>query len=282
MQHLTHLRDLAPRYAGFIVDLWGVVHDGVRPYPGAVDCLQALRDAGKPVVLLSNAPRRAEAAQASMRSMGIMDDLYTDMLTSGEAVHRALRDRVDPWFAGLGTSIFHLGPPRDRNVFAGLDLQAVTHPRDADFVLNTGPDDEADPTDLDAFEGVLRDCAQAELPMICANPDLDVIRGGVRVLCAGALALRYQQLGGEVRSLGKPDPVIYRPVVTRLGIGRAEILAIGDSLRTDIAGATAAGIDACWILGGIHADEAADPPAAERLAQAAGLRPVATLPALIW
>jgi HAD superfamily hydrolase (TIGR01459 family) len=282
MQHLTHLHDLATRYAGFIIDLWGVVHDGVRPYPGAVDCLQALRDAGKPMVLLSNAPRRAEAAQASMRSMGIADDLYTDVLTSGEAVHLALRDRIDPWFAALGRRIFHLGPPRDRNVFAGLDLQPVAHPRDADFVLNTGPDDEADPTDLAAFEGVLRDCAQARLPMICANPDLDVIRGGVRVLCAGALALRYQQLGGDVRSLGKPDPVIYQPVVARLGLARADILAIGDSLRTDIAGATAAAIDACWILGGIHADEAADPESAERLAQAAGLRPVATLPALIW
>jgi HAD superfamily hydrolase (TIGR01459 family) len=282
MQHLTHLRDVAPRYGGFIIDLWGVVHDGVRPYPGAVACLQALRDAGKPLVLLSNAPRRAEAAQESMRAMGIADDLYTDLLTSGEAVHLALRDRIDPWFAALGRRIFHLGPPRDRNVFASLDLQQVAHPRDADFVLNTGPDDEADPTDLAAFEPVLRDCAQAGLPMICANPDLDVIRGGVRVLCAGALAVRYRQLGGDVRSLGKPDPAIYQPVIARLGSARADILAIGDSLRTDIAGATAAGMDACWILGGIHADEAADPAAAARLAQASGLRPVATLPAFIW
>ena len=282
MRHLRGLATLADAYDGFIVDLWGVVHDGVRPYPGATACLAALRDQGKPLVLLSNAPRRAAAAQAALRTMGIADDLYSDIVTSGEAVHRALHDRTDPWFAALGRRIFHLGPERDRNVYAGLDLDAVPTPGQASFVLNTGPDDEADPTDLAAFVPVLAACRAAGLPMICANPDLDVIRGGVRMLCAGALAQHYAVLGGDVRSLGKPDPAIYGPVIERLGVPPARILAIGDSLRTDIAGAASRGIDACWVLGGIHADESAGGIDPADAARAAGLSPVATLPAFVW
>ncbi|GAN76330.1 TIGR01459 family HAD-type hydrolase [Acidisphaera rubrifaciens] len=282
MRHLRGLATLADAYDGFIVDLWGVVHDGVRPYPGAISCLAALRDQGKPLVLLSNAPRRAASARTALRAMGIADDLYTDLVTSGEAVHRALRERADPWFASLGRRVFHLGPERDRNVYTGLDLEPVPTPAGASFVLNTGPDDEADPTDLAAFAPVLAACRAASLPMICANPDLDVIRDGVRMLCAGALAQQYAMLGGDVRSLGKPDPAIYGPVIDRLGVPPGRILAIGDSLRTDIAGAAACGIDACWVLGGIHADELAaglDPADAAR---AVGLAPVATLSALIW
>ena len=282
MRRLRGLATLADAYDGYIVDLWGVVHDGVRPYPGAVACLAALRDQGKPVVLLSNAPRRAAAARAALRAMGIADDLYTDIMTSGEAVHRALRERVDPWFAALGQRVFHLGPERDRNVYAGLGLDPVSEPADASFVLNTGPDDEADPTDLAAFGPLLASCRASRLPMICANPDLDVIRGGVRVLCAGALAQHYAGLGGDVRSLGKPDPAIYVPVIERLGVPRDRILAIGDSLRTDIAGAAASGIDACWVLGGIHADEWAAGGDPADVARAAGLAPVATLPAFVW
>ena len=104
-------------------------------------------------------------------------------------------------------------------------------------MLNTGPDDHRNPTEMAEFEDVLRDCARHHLPMICANPDLQVIRGGVRVLCAGSLALRYQELGGDVRSLGKPDPAIYQPVLQSLGLPVGRVLAVGDALHTDIAGA---------------------------------------------
>src|SRR6185437_15547695 len=102
MQYLTGFAPLARRYGGFIVDLWGVIHDGVTPYDGAIDCLEQLRALGKPAVLLSNAPRRATVAQRGMREMGIPDTLYTGILTSGEVTHRMLRDRTDPWFATLG------------------------------------------------------------------------------------------------------------------------------------------------------------------------------------
>ncbi|MBV9783000.1 MAG: TIGR01459 family HAD-type hydrolase [Acidisphaera sp.] len=281
MQHLTGFAPLAARYGGFIIDLWGVVHDGVTPYEGAVDCLQRLRASGKPTVLLSNAPRRAAVAQEGMRAMGIPDALYTGILTSGEATHRMLRDRSDPWFAALGERVFHLGPARDRNVMEQLSLQRVEHPGEATFVLNTGPDDRRSPTDIAEYEAVLQDCARHRLPMVCANPDLEVIRGGNRVICAGALAERYQALGGAVRSVGKPDPAIYRPVLAMLDLPARAVLAVGDALRTDIAGAAAAGIDACWVLGGINHGFAA-PDDAEAAAAMSGLSPVACVPALVW
>ncbi len=278
IRRLDGFRDIAGEYDGLIVDLWGVLHDGVTPYPGAVACLEALRAAGKRVVLLSNAPRRVAAAQAAMRAIGIPDELYDALMTSGEATHLALRDRTDPWFASLGHRVYHLGPMRDRNVTDGLELTLVAEPAAATFVLNTGPDDERDPTDMTAFEDELRACLRAGLPMVCANPDLEVIRGGLRVLCAGALAARYQAFGGSVRSIGKPDPAIYELVFALLDLPRDGVLAVGDSLRTDIAGAAAAGIPAVWVLGGIDGD----PDAPDTIARQAGADPVAAIHGFVW
>ena len=282
MTMLDGFAALAERYDGFVLDLWGVIHDGVQPYPGAVDCLQRLRAAGKSCVMLSNAPRRSHAAEAMLRDMGIGAGLYDAVMTSGEAVHGALSDRTDEWFAALGPRVFHLGPPRDRNVLDGLNLQVLDTPDGADWVLNTGPDDHRAPTDVAAFEDVLQDCARHALPMVCANPDLEVIRGGVRVICAGALAVRYEQMGGAVRSLGKPDPAIYRPVMALLGTAPTRTLAVGDSLRTDIAGAARAGLDSCWVLGGIHGDRLPDAALAAREAAQAELAPVAMVRSFTW
>ncbi len=283
MQHLTGFSAIAGGYDGFILDLWGVIHDGVTPYPGAVDCLRHLRAAGKRVVLLSNAPRRAHVAQEAMRGMGIPDDLYNGIMTSGEATHLMLRDRTDPWFAGLGNQMFHLGPERDRNVFETLQLTRVDDPAGASFVLNTGPDDLHSTSELADHEAVLQACRAAGLPMICANPDMQVIRGGTRVICAGALTRRYEALGGVARWIGKPDPAIYAPVLAMLGMERPRVLAVGDALHTDIAGAAAAGVASCWVLGGIHAAElGGDPKRIEAAAAAAGLAPAACLPAFVW
>ena len=274
---------LADRYDGFILDLWGVIHDGVRPYEGAANCLQQLQQAGKRCVLLSNAPRRSAAVERMLAHMSLLPTLYNGVLTSGEAVHLALRDRTDPWFAALGRRVWHLGPERDRNVAEGLDLELAASPAEADFVLNTGPDDHRGHQDVEAFEDVLTECARNALPMICANPDLEVIRGGVRVICAGALAARYEQMGGTVRSLGKPDPAIYAPVMDMLGTPKGRTLAVGDALRTDIAGAAAAGVDSCWVLGGIHGEALGDDHgAAEAEARLAGLAPVAIMPRFVW
>jgi HAD superfamily hydrolase (TIGR01459 family) len=118
--------------------------------------------------------------------------------------------------------------------------------------------------------------------MICANPDLEVIRGGVRVLCAGTLAQLYASWGGDVRSLGKPDPAIYASVIALLGVASGGILAVGDSLRTDIAGASATGLASCWVLGGLHGEELGDGRNAERLARDAGLSPLASIPHFTW
>src|ERR1700744_2696366 len=200
MEHLSGFASFADRYNGFILDLWGVIHDGVDAFPHSIETLMHLRRAGKRTLLLSNVPRPNDAVQRMMRRMGIEDALYTGVLTSGEAVRRALREPPDLWWAELGSRVFHLGPDRDRPVLEGLPLSIASDPADADFVLNTGPDDHRNPSDLEEFEPTLVTCARHRLKMICANPDLVVIRGGVRVLCAGALAVRYVELGGEVRS----------------------------------------------------------------------------------
>ena len=283
MQFLTGFAPLASAYDGFIIDLWGVIHDGVTPYDGAMDCLARIAARGKRSVLLSNAPRRANFAREGMQAMGIADHLYTAIMTSGEATHEALRDRPDAWWRSLGDRVFHLGPARDRNVFEDTGLIPVATPADATFVLNTGPDDERDPSSLAPFLPDLEACRRHGLPMICANPDLEVIRGGRRVICAGALALHYETLGGTVQWVGKPDPAIYGPVLDLLGVSGERTLAVGDSLRTDIAGASNAGIDACWVLGGIHAEALGhDPALREAAAREAGLSPAACLPRFVW
>ena len=282
IRRIAGLSEIAGGYDGFIVDLWGVVHDGVRPYPAALDALARL--APRPVLLLSNAPRRAASAQGMLRRMGVADTLYTDILTSGEATWLALRDRTDPWFARLGTRVYHIGPQRDRNVLQGLDLTVAGVPAEADFVVNTGPDDDMnDPGTLETFIPELQACLDARLPMICANPDLVVMRDGVRILCAGTLARHYATLGGDVASLGKPDPAIYAMALARLGVPAARVLAIGDSLHTDIGGAAGAGIDSLWVLGGIHAAAlGGDDARATAEAEALGLAPVAMLDLLAW
>jgi HAD superfamily hydrolase (TIGR01459 family) len=288
MQHLTGFAPLADRYDGFILDLWGVIHDGVNAFPHAIDTLTRLKAAGKRTLLLSNAPRTNEAVRIMMRGMGIDDSLYTGILTSGEAVRRALQSPPDIWWTELGPRVFHLGPVRDRPVIDGLPLTLSDSPETADFVLNTGPDDHRSASDMAEFEDVLQACARSRLKMICANPDLEVIRGGVRVLCAGALAVRYQALGGDVRSLGKPDPAIYQPVLQELGVAADKVLAVGDSLRTDIAGAAGVDLAACWVLDGIHGSDLADGAGsfdrrkAEEAAARAGVQPLATLPRFVW
>ncbi len=279
---IAGLRDIAANYDAFIIDLWGVVHDGVRPYPAALEALANL--APRPVLLLSNAPRRAASAQNMLRRMKVPDALYTAILTSGEATWLALRHRTNPWFARLGQRVYHLGPQRDRNVLEGLDLTIVPHPADADFVVNTGPDDDMnDPGTLETFLPELQACHEAGLPMICANPDLVVMRDGIRILCAGSLARHYETLGGDVFSLGKPDPAIYAMALAELQTPPARVLAIGDSLHTDIGGAHAAGIDSLWVLGGIHAAAlGGDDARAAAEAAAAGVSPVAMIDLLRW
>lgn len=269
---------LAQNYDGFIVDLWGVVHDGNAPHFGVLDCLQNLKQAGKRVVFLSNAPRRSAGIVKFLANMGVTPDFYNGVMSSGEAVYLGLKDRTDE-FATLGRKLFHLGPPRDNDVYDTLDYQVVSTPAEADFVLNTGPDDTIGPHDSSLYQPVLNACLRAKLPMVCANPDLEVMKGEDRIICAGTLAQLYEAEGGKVIQRGKPDPAIYKPTLAMLGTTRNRTLAVGDALRTDIEGAKQAGIDSCWVLSGIHALHASEAPAE---AKAAGLSPVSILPGLTW
>ena len=283
MRHLGGFSSLAESHDGFIVDLWGVVHDGISPYPGAVDCLLRLRAAGKRVVLLSNAPRRVRPVRAALRGMGLPDDGYDAILTSGEATRTALLERRDPWFAALGRRVLHVGPLKDRDVLEGVELDLVTDPAEADFLLNTGPDDDTGDAGPEPYLPILRECAGRGLPMLCANPDLEIVRGGRRIICAGLLSRFYEQYGGPVRSIGKPYPEVYDVVRAMLGVPRQRILAVGDALATDIAGARGAGLASCWVLGGIHAEMIGnDEGLAEAQAAAAGLDPIATVPLFAW
>lgn len=285
---LSGLVEIADRYDGFILDLWGVLHDGERPYPGVIECLERLRSAGKQVCLLSNAPRRCASVVRKLEGMGIGRDLYTHVLTSGEATFDALRDPPDAWHAALGRALLHLGPERDTDIYQELDYEVVPSVEAADFVLNTGID-SYDETVAD-HEATLAACAARRLPMVCANPDLVVMIGSSMAICAGMLALRYEEMGGDVRYHGKPHAPVYRRCFSLMGIADPRrILAVGDSLRTDVAGANAAGIDALLVTGGIHMEELGtawgerpDPSRLARIVTDGGQRPTAAIPHLVW
>ncbi len=248
------LRALSSRFDGFIIDVWGVLHDGFKPYPGAVDCLQRLKAAGKRIVILSNAPRRASSVIARMREIGIPDDVYHHVLSSGEETWQHLLRRPDAFYAALGRACLFIGPPRDRDMLGELGLDPVDAVGDADFILATGPWGWEE--NAARYEAILQAGRARDLPLICANPDLVVRLGDRLAICAGTLAQRYEALGGRVRWHGKPFRSVYEGCFALLGLsGTERILAVGDSLRTDIAGANGAGIASLFIVGGIHAEE---------------------------
>ena len=254
VQVIGGLRELAPHYDGFILDLWGVIHDGVAPMPGAVDCLRSLMESDKRIILLSNAPRRADDVIRRITSIGVPTGLYHHVMSSGEEAWQHLRRRDDPFYAALGWRCLHIGSERDIEIRHGLDLEFVDTAEEAEFVLNTGPagwDDR-----LEDYEPILQLALDRNLPMICANPDIVVMHGNRLALCAGALAKWYEEAGGRVRWHGKPFRSVYDTCVELLGIDDcSRILAVGDSVRTDIAGAAGAGIDSLLIADGIHAEE---------------------------
>jgi len=248
------MRQLAPLYDGFILDLWGVIHNGVAPLPGSIECLNALMELGKRIVLLSNAPRRADDVVKRITAIGVPTGLYHHVMSSGEEAWLHLYRRTDPFYIALGRRCLHIGSERDIEIREGLGLEFIDTVEEADFILNTGPagwDDR-----IEDYEPILRTGLSRDLPMVCANPDLVVMHGSRLALCAGALARWYEEAGGRVRWHGKPYPSVYETCLGLLGVeDRTKILAVGDSLRTDIAGAAGAGINSLLIAAGIHADE---------------------------
>jgi HAD superfamily hydrolase (TIGR01459 family) len=286
---LQGVRDIADRYDAYILDLWGCVHNGIAPFPGAKDALKHLKQAGKRLLLLSNAPRRASVIVEQLaRIHGIGGDLYDAVLTSGEVAWQALLNRDDAQHAKLGTRALHLGPERDLGMFEGNGIVRVTDAAQADFVLATGPN--TDDLDVAAHEKLLQAALKRKLPMVCANPDLEVIRGETRLVCAGAIAERYAGLGGEVIYHGKPHAITYRAAMETLGKPEpARVLCVGDGLRTDILGAHRAGLASAFIPGGIHdtdlgirMGEAPDPARVASLLHRFGTTATYLLPGLRW
>ena len=287
---LGGLADIADRYDALLIDLWGVIHGGVEPYPGVIPCLETLRAAGKPVALLSNAPRRSASAGRRLGQMGIARDLYRFLLTSGDSAHDALASRSDPAHAALGRRYLYIGPDWDRDLVRDLDYVATDRPEETDFLICVGFIDERDP--LARYDPILAPAAARAAPMLCVNPDLVVHRqGGETSPCAGLIAQHYrEQHGGRVIYHGKPDPAIFRRAAADLGAGdRDRVLVVGDSLTTDIKGANAAGFESVFVTRGIFAAELGiepgaepDPQALAELCARHGEQPTYALATLRW
>jgi HAD superfamily hydrolase (TIGR01459 family) len=281
---LSGLAEVAARYDAYIIDLWGTVHDGVQAYPAAIDVLRRLRAQATPVCLLSNAARSAAAIAARLAGLGLERGCYDHLVSSGEATIAAFR-QPDAWHAALGRTYVLIAPADGEFLLQGLGYTRVEDPGEAAFVLNTG----ATPgTDLAHFETALRACARRRLPMICANPDLVVRIAGREVMCAGTIARRYEALGGWVRYHGKPGRAIYRACLNRMKRRPHAVLAIGDGLETDIAGARGAGMDSVLVLGGLHAESLSETGAApawdhlQPLFTRCGHVPTYVMPFLRW
>lgn len=285
---LSGISSVADRYDGYILDLWGVLHDGVRPYPGVLDALRRLKGARKRIVILSNGPRRASAVARRTGEIGIPPELYDGLHSSGEQTWRMLKNRDDARYVALGSRVYPLMPERDRGLLDGLDIELAASPAAAEFLLVTGLIGRSD--NVAAYEGALSEGAKLALPMVCANPDLEVVHDGIRELCAGALAQRYEELGGTVLYIGKPYAAVYHTCLALLqGVEQRRIIAVGDSLRTDVAGATAMDLDSLLVTNGIHGEELAgaggDHPDPVRLAAVcarAGHRPTYAVPSFRW
>ncbi|MBB43845.1 MAG: TIGR01459 family HAD-type hydrolase [Rhodospirillaceae bacterium] len=257
IKSIEGLSQIVRNYDALIIDLWGVIHDGVSLLPGAAECLECLKEFGTPYAFLSNAPRRSYPVINAMQNMGLSMDLVPIVLTSGEATWQALKEREGPWFDGVGRNFYHIGPVRDKNLFDGLSIKLTDHPSQASLIINTGPWDTNE--SVEDYMDILNIGVDLGIKMVCANPDLEVIRDGARLICAGALAIRYEKIGGEVIYFGKPKRPIYESCLRLLNNpDPSSVLAIGDSLLTDIAGAATMGMDSLLVLDGIHKDQLAN------------------------
>ncbi len=251
MQSITGLSQIASKYDALILDLWGVIHDGTQLYPGVHDALVELRKAGKKIILLSNAPRRAAKVEKVLNTLGIEAGLYDGVLSSGEAGYQWLEQNNAP----LGKLYYYIGPDKDTDVMDGLGYARTYDLQAAEFVLNVGFGSDEPIPDENAPQ--LQEALSLALPMLCLNPDLEVVKiSGERFACAGVMAHQYEAMGGKVVWFGKPFADVYEQCLGMLApIKKAKILAVGDSLETDIPGAQGFGIDCVLVTGGILKDQ---------------------------
>jgi HAD superfamily hydrolase (TIGR01459 family) len=260
------------------------MHNGVVAFPEACDALIQARQRGATVVLITNSPRPCDAVALQLDQLRVPRDSYDGMVTSGDVTRAVIAER-------RGQSVFHLGPQRDLPVFAGLDVR-LTDADSADYVVCTGLFDDTSETP-ENYRDLLAKLKARELFFLCGNPDVVVERGNELVYCAGALADLYAEMGGEVLYAGKPYQAIYLRALAKAEYARgarvplARVLAIGDSVRTDLKGAAAFGIDCLFVTAGIHAEELGgrERPSAAALDDifaAAGLAPKAVTQRLVW
>ncbi|MBI4275405.1 MAG: TIGR01459 family HAD-type hydrolase [Rhizobiales bacterium] len=279
-----HFSALAPKYDVLLSDVWGVTHNGEAAFPEACEALSQFRAGGGTVILITNAPRPGAFVERQLRRLGVPAEAYDGIVSSGDVTRGVVMERA-------GQRLFHLGPERDKPIFEGLDLRFAPV-AEADYVVCSGlfNDEVETPEDYRPLMGEIR---ARELFMVCGNPDVVVERGERLIYCAGALADLYGALGGEVLYAGKP----YRPIYA-MALAKAEalrkravplnrVLAIGDSVRTDVKGAAAFGVDCLFVTAGIHAEELGsrddpDREALKRIFHDAGVAPHAVMRRLAW
>jgi HAD superfamily hydrolase (TIGR01459 family) len=280
---IPHFEMLAPGYDVLLCDVWGVMHNGVVAFPSACDALVRARARGATVVFITNAPRPSEVVGGQLAKLHVPRETYDAIVSSGDVTRGVMEKRV-------GQSFFHLGPERDRSIFAGLDAKFAPL-ESADYVVCSGlVDDDVDkPEDYRARLAIM---LKRQLFMLCGNPDVVVERGDKLVYCAGSIADLYASMGGEVLYAGKP----YRPIY-EMALSKAEaaagrkvalkrVLAVGDSVRTDLKGARNAGIDFLFVTSGIHAEALGGRARLDTAALsgvfAAGEMPKAVTRELVW
>ena len=289
---LSGLSAIADRYDVVLCDVWGVLHNGQACYGAACEALTRFRAKGGTVVLITNAPRPNGPVREQMDLIGVPGTAYDDVVTSGDVTIAAIAERGD-------APVFHIGPPRDLALFDEVEKLAGRHPRlrplgDADYVVVTGLFQETADTP-ETYDPELTLMRERDLTMICANPDLVVHIGTELRYCAGAIAERYRKQGGRVVYAGKPHAPIYDRALDLAATHRGEatplsrVLAIGDALHTDVAGAVLQGIDVLFVTNGIHRDEThrtgdgqLDPDAYEAMIREAEHRPLAAMAGLSW
>ena len=246
------LRELVGGVDVVLSDIWGVVHNGLESFPEACEALHTYRSRGGTVILITNAPRPADSVQRQLRKLGVADETYDAIVSSGDLTRLYVADHP-------GRKLFWLGPEHDSSIHRGLN--ALLAPlEEADYIVCTGLYDDETETAED-YRGMMLKARERKLTLVCANPDIVVERGDRLIYCAGAIAELYRELGGEVIFYGKPHRPIYERAMALAGerqghqIDRKRVLAIGDSVRTDLTGARAFGIDCLFVTRGIHSEE---------------------------
>ena len=247
--------ELVERYPAWVLDVWGTLYDGGTVFPGARDVMERLAERDVPVAVLSNSPRQPEIVAGRLADLGIGPELYRIIVTSGGETRRHLMERPDAFHGALGARVHTFAPSRFGDILPGTGFEMVDRIEDAEWLLNAGPAGEFD--QVAAYEDLLAAGAARKLPMICANPDHAVYDRGRLKVHAGALAARYEALGGTVHYHGKPHTPVFERVASLLEVSVAELLMVGDNRDTDVAGAVRAGAGSLLLADGIHRERLA-------------------------